>query len=104
MPEITVSKHSIMFLQNFITQSRVYARAVNAILVKGEQLVHTTLMVIGVYAQRNNVELYADILLALNKKYPNEFCTWMKMLDTEGFPSPSVGLAEKQNFARAMIR
>lgn len=97
-------KNAVMFLQYFIMQSRLYARAMNAILARGEALLHTTLMAIGVYAQRNHVEVLSDVLLSLNKKYPAEFAQWIRMLEVENFPTPSVTFQEKQQFMRSILR
>lgn len=104
LPENAIMKNAVMFLQYFIMQSRLYARAMNAILARGEALLHTTLMAIGVYAQRNHVEVLSDVLLSLNKKYPAEFAQWIRMLEVENFPTPSVTFQEKQQFMRSILR
>lgn len=104
LPETGVSKHAVMFLQHFITQSRAYPRATSAILKKGEELVHTTLLAIGIYAQRTHVDVYADVFVALNKKYPAELIAWMKILETHEFPTASVPSPEKERFMKAIIR
>lgn len=104
LPESAVAKNAVMFLQYFILQSRMYARAMNVMLAKGEELLHTTLLAIGIYAQRAHIEIFADIILMLNKKYPTEFATWIKMLEVENFPTQLIPLADKQRFMRSILR
>lgn len=104
LPENIVYKQSVMFLQHFIVQSRAFRNATNAILKNGEEMVHTTLMCIAVYAQRTHVELFADIFIALNKKYPAELITWLKVLEINDFPNTNVSASDKDRFMKAVIR
>lgn len=104
LPETAVAKHSVMFLQHFIIQSRAFRNATNAILKNGEELIQTTLMCIAVYSQRTHVDVFADIFVALNKKYPAEMITWLKCLEVNEFPTNTVSAAEKERFMKAIIR
>lgn len=76
----------------------------DVMLNKGEQMLHTTFLAIAIFAQRANIDVFGDIILMLNKKYPTEFATWIKMLEVENFPSPAITLADKQQFMRAILR
>lgn len=93
-----------MFLQHFIIQSRAFRNATNAILKHGEELVQTTLLCIAVYAQRTHVEVFADIFVALNKKYPAELIAWLKVLEVNEFPTPTISAIEKERFMKSIIR
>lgn len=93
-----------MFLQHFISQSRSFRNATNAILKNGEELVQTTLMCIAVYSQRTHVDVFADIFVVLNKKYPAELIAWLKVLEVNEFPTNTVTAAEKEQFMKAIIR
>lgn len=104
LPESGVSKHAVMFLQHFIIQSRAFRNATNAILKNGEELIQTTLMCIAVYSQRTHVEVFADIFVALNKKYPAELIAWLKVLEINEFPTTAVSAVEKDRFMKAIIR
>lgn len=93
-----------MFLQHFILQSRAFPNATSAVLKKGEELIQTTLLCIGVYSQRTHVDVFADIFVALNKKYPAELIAWIKILEVNEFPTPSVSAEEKERFMKSIIR
>lgn len=104
LPETGVSKHAVMFLQHFIIQSRAFRRATNAILKNGEEMVQTTLLCIAVYSQRTHVDVFADVFVALNKKYPAELIAWLKVLEVNEFPTATIPAAEKERFMKAIIR
>lgn len=104
LPETGVSKYAVMFLQHFILQSRAYPCETTAVLKKGEELVQATLLCIGVYSQRTHVDVFADIFVAFNKKYPAELIAWLKILEVNEFPTPSVPSDEKERFMKAIIR
>lgn len=104
LPESGVAKHSVMFLQHFIIQSRAFRNATNAILKNGEELVQTTLLCIAVYSQRTHVEVFADVFVSLNKKYPAELIAWLKVLEVNEFPTATISAVEKDRFMKAIIR
>lgn len=104
MPETGVSKHTVMFLQHFILQSRSFRRATSAIINNGEKLIQTTLMCIAVYSQRTHVEVFADVFVSLNKKYPAELIAWLKVLEVNEFPTATISAVEKDRFMKAIIR
>lgn len=104
LPETSVSKHSVMFLQHFIMQSRNYPNATNAILKNGEGLIQNILLCIAALTPRTHVEVFADIFVALNKKYPAEMVAWLKMLDISEFPVPAISINDKREFRTSIIR
>ena len=99
-----MAKHAVLFLQHFIIQSRTFRLATNAILKNGEEMVQTTLLCIAVYSQRTQVDVFADVFVALNKKYPAELIAWLKVLEVNEFPTPAVSAVEKDHFMKAIIR
>lgn len=64
----------------------------------------TTLLCIAVYSQRTQVDVFADIFVALNKKYPAELIAWLKVLEVNEFPTPAISAVEKDHFMKAIIR
>ena len=92
-----MAKHAVLFLQHFIIQSRAFRLATNAILKNGEEMVQTTLLCIAVYSQRTQVDVFADVFVALNKKYPAELIAWLKVLEVNEFPTPTISAADSAN-------
>lgn len=104
LPETATSKNAVMFLQHFIMQSRSYPSVTSAVLKKGEEIIHTTLLCIGVYTLRTHVDVFADIFVAFNKKYPAELIAWLKILEVTDFPTTFVTPQDKEQFMKAVIR
>lgn len=104
LPEVGPIKHSISFLMHFILQSRNYQNLTSAVLKKGEEVIHTTLLCIGIYTLRNHVDLFADIFVAFNKKYPSELIAWMKILEMPEFPTACISTQDKELFMKAVLR
>lgn len=104
LPEIGPIKNAISFLSHFIIQSRNYQNLTSAVLKKGEEIIHTTLLCIGIYTLRNHVDVFADIFVALNKKYPAELVAWMKILEVPDFPTAYVSAQDKEMFMKAILR
>lgn len=71
---------------------------------KGEEIIRTTLLCIGCVTQRTQVDNFADIFVAMNKKYPAELIVWMKILELPQFPSNLVNNQEKESFMKSVIR
>jgi Importin 13 repeat len=80
MAETGPIKRAATFLTLFVKVSRNYPCMLNAILADGQHIVTTVLECInGVHlTPRTQVEVFADVLLSLNQKYPSEFVIWMK--------------------------
>ena len=62
----------------------------------------------GPKSNKGFIDYFADVLLALNKKYFDNLCTFMNVfVKEEGFPSDKVGsspLVSKHAYASKMIR
>lgn len=67
-------------------------------------MVQTTLLCIAVYSQRTQIDVFADVFVALNKKYPAELIAWLKVLEVNEFPTPAISAVEKNHFMKAIIR
>lgn len=104
MPENGPVKQSTLFLAHFILQSRNFPPMTQAILDLGEQIISGTIMCVAVISPRQQVELFADVFLSLNKKYPAEFVMWMKVLQLPEFPTPEVNPQHKKTFMDAVIK
>lgn len=76
----------------------------NTILFKGEEIVRTVIFCISGITPRVNVDVFGDIFIALNSKYPSEFVVWMKILEAPGFPTHYIGHEEKITFMKLIIR
>lgn len=104
MPEMGSVKNAMAFLAHFIMQSRNFPSMTATVLEKGEELIKTTLLCIGVLTPRTQVDIYGDIFIAINKKYPSELIIWMKILETPQFPTNLISEQEKEQFMKNVIR
>lgn len=76
----------------------------NAVLMKGEEIVKIVVLCISGITPRVNVDVFGDVFIALNSKYPSEFIVWMKILEVPNFPTTYINHTEKINFMKAIIR
>lgn len=76
----------------------------NTILMKGEEIIRTVLHCIAGITPRVNVDVFGEIFIAINSKYPSEFIVWMKILETPSFPTAYIGPEEKVTFMKNIIR
>lgn len=104
LPETGALKKSALFLATFIKESRTHPHMTNVILMKGEEIVKTVMLCIAGLTPRVNVDVFGDIFIALNSKYPAEFPVWMKVLETTGFPTAFIPHEEKMNFKKNIIK
>lgn len=104
LPETGPVKKTTMFMASFVKESRNNVHMTNAILEKGEEIIKTILLCVAGFTPRNNIDVFADIFIALNSKYPSEFVVWMKLLETPNFPTPYIHENDKLNFMRGIIR
>lgn len=104
LPETATAKHAVLFLSHFILQSRQYPILTNSVLKKGEEIIQATLLCIGIYTLQTHVDVYADIFLSLNKKYPAELVAWMKVLEVTDFPTTCVTNQEKEQFMKHILK
>ncbi|KAG5682378.1 hypothetical protein PVAND_011734 [Polypedilum vanderplanki] len=104
LPETGAIKKSASFIATFVKESRNHINMTNTVLLKGEDIIKTSLMCIAGAIPRVNVDVFGDIFISLNTKYPSEFIIWMKILETPNFPTTYINPEEKINFMRSIIR
>lgn len=71
---------------------------------RGQEIVKTALICVAVRTPRTHVEAFADIFMALNKKYVTETAAWMKILEVPDFPAPGISETDKEQFLKAILR
>lgn len=76
----------------------------SSVLEKGEDIIRTTLMCIGGFTPRPNVDVFGDVFISMNSKYPLEFVVWMKMLEIPNFPTHFIGAEDKSIFMKSVIK
>ncbi|KAJ3642174.1 hypothetical protein Zmor_024983 [Zophobas morio] len=104
LPEAQTLKLCASFLVNFISQSRDTAQA-SVVQNYGESLVLRILLNLGSTAPRSSVDIFSDLLLALNKKYCDNLSRWLNtLLAQEDFPSPRISRQQKEHFIRQVLR
>lgn len=104
LPEIQALKQISSFLVQFISQSRETSLA-QVIQAYGESLVLRILINLGTTAPRSSVDIFSDILLALNKKYCDNLSRWLNsILSQEGFPTPKISAPQKDAFIKSILR
>ncbi|KAJ8931893.1 hypothetical protein NQ314_015162 [Rhamnusium bicolor] len=104
LPETQTLKSISIFLVHFISQSRETSQA-DVVQSYGESLVLRILMNLGSTAPRSSVDIFSDILLALNKKYCDNLSRWLNsLLAQEGFPSPRISTRQKEAFIKSVLR
>jgi hypothetical protein len=107
MAETGPIKRAAAFLTMFIKVSRNYPNMLNTILNDGQHIVKGVLECInGVYlTPRTQVEVFADIFLSLNQKYPSEFAIWMKEAETAGVSQFSLlSVEERSQFVKMVVK
>jgi hypothetical protein len=104
LPETGSIKKSASFIATFVKESRNHISMTNTVLVKGEDIIKTSLLCIAGAIPRVNVDVFGDVFIALNTKYPSEFIVWMKILETPNFPTAYINPDEKTNFMKSIIR
>uniref|UniRef100_A0A8C5QCA1 Importin-13 n=1 Tax=Leptobrachium leishanense TaxID=445787 RepID=A0A8C5QCA1_9ANUR len=71
----------------------------------GKILLQATLEGVGGQASRNVMDNFADILFCLNKNCFSYLVAWLKeVLQQDGFPSPRLTQAQKDNFSQQIVR
>ncbi|XP_058055548.1 importin-13 [Anopheles bellator] len=104
LPETAPMKKSVAFITMFVKESPKHTVMMNVVLAQGENILRSTFLCIGGTALRTQVEVLADIFLALNIRYPTEFVQWMKLLEIPNFPTAFVSANEKEQFMRKVIK
>ncbi|XP_068155353.1 importin-13 [Drosophila tropicalis] len=105
LPESGAIRTSIQFITNFVMQSRNHSHITEVVLTSGEQILHTALLCVGYLTPRSQVDKFADIFLALNKKYPAEMAVWMKsLMSVANFPTQLISPAEKTRYVSLIVK
>ncbi|XP_054092172.1 importin-13 isoform X2 [Zeugodacus cucurbitae] len=105
LPENGPIRTGVQFLSHFILQSRNYPSMTQAVLNAGEEIIRTAVLCVGCIAPRQQVEKFADIFMATNKKYPAELVAWLKsVMLVPNYPTQLVDEAEKSKFVTLIIR
>ncbi|XP_065073711.1 importin-13 [Ochlerotatus camptorhynchus] len=104
LPETGPIKKSVGFLSIFIKESRNCPLMMSAVVAQGENLLSNTFLCLGGYTPRAHVDVFADIFLALNYKYPSDFPRWIKVLEKPNFPTLFVSQYDKELFIKKVLK
>uniref|UniRef100_A0A8D8AVK6 Importin-13 n=1 Tax=Culex pipiens TaxID=7175 RepID=A0A8D8AVK6_CULPI len=104
LPETGPIKKSVGFLTVFIKESRNCPRMMSAVAGQGENILRNTFLCLGGYTPRAHVDVFADIFLALNYKYPSDYVRWIKVLEKPNFPTFFVSQADKEQFVKKVLK
>lgn len=104
LPETGAIKKSSNFIATFVKESRNHVKMTNTVLMKGEEIIRTTILCIAIFTARINVDVFGDIFIAMNSKYPSEFVMWMKVMEVPDFPTNFVNQHDKINFMKSIIK
>lgn len=104
LPETGPVKRTTMFLSSFVKVSRNHPQMTSTILEKGEDIIRTTLLCIAGFTPRPNVDVFGEVFISLNSKYPLEFVAWMKMLEIPNFPTHFISAEDKSIFMKSVIK
>ncbi|XP_030373790.1 importin-13 [Scaptodrosophila lebanonensis] len=105
LPENGPIRTSIQFVTHFTMQSRNYPVMTEAVLKTGEEIVRTSLLCVGFVTPRQQVDKFADIFLAINKKYPAELAVWLRtVMAAPNFPTQLITDAEKSRYVSLILR
>ncbi|RWS31852.1 importin-13-like protein [Leptotrombidium deliense] len=107
VPEKPTVKAVSNFLTEFIAKSRESENMSRIVNTEGEALIGQVFTVIGgsLDSPRHVVEYMADILMALNQKYFDNFCRWLSFyVQRDGFPTEKATTQEKENFTKLILR
>ncbi len=103
--ETPTIKTTVYFFIAYIDNSINHEKAIEMLDLFGQDLVINVLACIGGHGPRSNVDLFSEIILALNKQYISKSSAWLQnALDQEGFPSKLVTKAQKDDFRKMVTR
>ncbi|KAM8931086.1 importin-13 [Pelodytes ibericus] len=104
-PEAPTLRSSCGFFTEFLPRCGELAPVGQVVHDEGKVLLQATLEGIGGQAARNVMDHFADILFCLNKNCFSYLVTWLKeVMQQEGFPSPRLTQAQKDNFSQQIVR
>eukprot|EP00794_Sanderia_malayensis_P005576 gene5576-6265_t len=103
--ETPTVKKTISFILVYIDVSINQEKSTEMLDNFGQELVMNVLACVGGYGPRSNVDLFAEVIFALNKSYLTKMCIWMQhALGQDGFPSKLVTKAQKDVFLKMVGR
>ena len=103
--ETPTVKAATNFCTTYIGAAAVGNQGTEMLDLFGQDLTTRLLACIGGLSPRSNVDLFADILLALNRHFISKVAQWLQYsLEKEGFPSQFVTSVQKDNFKKTIIR
>lgn len=107
LPEKPTVRATTSFLTEFAVRSVDRENMLLILNNEGEFLVGQVFAVIGgtFDSPRNNVELMADVLLALNQKHFENSCRWLhSFVLRPAFPTNRISKEQKETFVKQLIR
>ncbi|XP_034486188.1 importin-13 [Drosophila innubila] len=105
LPENGPIRAGIQFVTHFVMQSRNHLHMAEVVMANGEQIMHTAMVCVGYMTPRQQVEKFADLFLAINKKYPAEMVVWLKnVMSVPNFPTELISDAEKARYVSLIIK
>ncbi|EDV91246.1 importin-13 [Drosophila grimshawi] len=105
LPENGPIRNSIQFVTHFIMQSRNHAHMTDVVLATGEQILQTAMICVGYMTPRQQVDKFADVFLAMNKKYPAEMAVWLRnVMAVPNFPTELISETEKLRYISLIIK
>lgn len=105
MPESSAVKYSSSFINHCVMLSHENPYFRQVVQMNGELLFRQVMICIGGDKPCTHLEHYVDILSVLSKRFFDDLCKWLQAFTREeGFPSAKVGMSEKENFVKALLR
>ncbi|XP_017777342.1 PREDICTED: importin-13 [Nicrophorus vespilloides] len=104
MPETQTVKIVATFLCSFISHSRDNAHAA-VVQNYGESLLMKVLLSLGGSGPRSAIDVFSDVMFALNKKYCDNLARWLNgLLQQEGFPTTKITSQQKAYFIKMILK
>jgi len=106
MPEVASVKHAASFISNFIIVSRESQCLVSIANDMGEGIFRQVILCVGgPSSNKGFIDYFADVLLALNKKYFDNLCTFMNgLVKEDGFPTDKITSEQKHRYAQMILK
>lgn len=106
LPEVSTVKNAASFLTNFIVVSRDAPQLAGIVNQMGETIFRQVIFSIGGNSSNKSfVDYYADVLLALNKNYFDNLCSYVNgLVKEDGFPSEKITSQQKTHYGQLILR
>ncbi|XP_002157595.2 importin-13 isoform X1 [Hydra vulgaris] len=103
--ETPTIKSTCNFFVSYINISSSYEKPRNLIKSAGFELLKVTLLCIGGISPRHTCDNFADVILALNKKYVTDLAIWFnELFSLPNFPTDLPSKIQKDHFQKAVLR